>query len=1544
MKLSIVNATQNNLKNISLNIPHHQLIAVTGVSGSGKSSLVFEVIGGEGKRQYIETLPAYARQYEGKMNIAEVEQIKGLFPVVLVGQKKGHSSVHSTVGTLSNIYDLLRLLYARFGETSTEVKLSRSLFSFNSQTGACPVCSGLGEQEQIAIDKLVADADKTLREGALVPTLPNGYIMYSQVTVDVLNQVCEAHGFSVDIPWSKLTAEQKNVILHGSDRIKVPFGKHSIESRLKWTGLKAKPREEGYYKGMLPIMNGILKRDRNKNILKFVEAVVCESCGGKRLNKKALSVVFNEHTIDALSQLSLVELYNILSTWQKDEERQGVLAIYDKLIQDLVLLCELGLGYLAINQLTTSLSEGEVQRIRLVNQLATDLSNVLYIFDEPSIGLHPRDGQAIVRILKALVAKGNTVIVVEHDKQIIHQADWIVELGPKAGIAGGQLLFNGSREQFFNAQPITPTQLAFVEKRPNGISNIDSINKLLLSGDICVYRKALNVFSGPTSDSKRKFIAEKLLSTFHPIQFINQSPIGRTPRSNPATYTGLADSIRDVLAKQPLAKQLGFKKGRFSFNNKGGRCESCEGGGKLQIGMHYMGVVEVICELCNGSRFNDATLKVQYQRKSIADIYELSIDEAIEFFDEEVRIKNNLKILQSLGLGYLKLGQSSTTLSGGEAQRIKLATSLMKKKTNDTWFVLDEPTIGLHHKDIQALLHTLQLLIKEGHHILCLSNHELLLQQADWCIDWLDTTTYYQGNWSQLQKLNKGTVSYFSTPNVYDTSVLQTIGDTSIYGAQTHHLKGINVRFPHNKITVVTGVSGSGKSSLVVDTLFASAESTFQANVSVYTRSFVKTANVAKVNRIERATPVVLVSRKNLHTSPRSTVATLTGIYEKYRYLYARAGALQGVDLKASAYSFNHELGACKNCKGLGSTKKATLGLLVPNTSLSVMAGALTHNTAIKYYGNPDGQFVAILKEVAKANKFSLEVPFSSYTQEELAIILNGTDDREWTTVWEFKNKTRSGKQTITSQWKGFANLIGEEYDKKRHNKNTQKLQALMTDVICTSCNGKRLNRTALQTTIEGLDIAMLTQLSVSATIRWFENKEKESNVQLVIDNIYPRFRSLLHDLEALGLGHLTLDRTTATLSGGEGQRLRLAQQLTGSLTGVTYVLDEPTVGLHSHNTLMLWSIIQRLQQKGNTIVIVEHDREIIQKADYIIELGPKAGIYGGEVIAQGNLTTFMEATKAITPHYLKNRVYPKPIEINTPQNTFGFNAVTRYSLKDRDFSFKTKSITALTGLSGAGKTTLLRDIIYTSITKHKASYCKEYYGGQVFQQVVFVEQRELKKQQKEILATTLGIIDVCKTAFYNHAKLISTTYKKSYFDFRHKDGRCSHCSGQGEIKISMDFLDDIWQLCEECNGNRYNDSANKILIENKSIAQVLQLSISELLQFFTVLQPSKPLSQARDILKLLIDFGLGHLAINQSVQSLSGGEKQRLQLALALNKTAKSEETLFLLDEPSTGLHYKDIDVLIEILHKIVRQGHTIIFVEHNPYLIAIAHQEIKI
>ena len=727
--LKIKRANENNLNGFDIEIPLQKLVAITGISGSGKSSLAFDIIAKEGQRRYLETLPSFARQFSGKYSRPLADKIDNLPVTIAVGQKTFGNNPRSTVGTLTDIYDLLRLLFARFGLSTHNIPLSRTLFSFNSKVGQCEQCKGIGKEETIDIQKVVIHPEKTIRNGALAPTLPSGYIMYSQVTMDSLNLVCKAEGFDIDKTWNELNESQKKVILYGSKKIKVPFGKHSLESRLKWTGIKIKPRENEYYKGLITIMNDILNRDRNANILKYVTAIDCQKCNGDKLNEAALKVKIEGRNIAELNNLSILQLFN----WVNEHKLNPDAAeIKEELLYKMELIIDLGLGHLKIGQTATNLSQSELQRIKISNQLSSKLSNILYVFDEPTIGLNKHQKERLLNHFRRLKNNGNSILIVDHDLTTIKAVDWIIDMGIGAGTDGGNILFNGRLKEFLNSSIESYTLKALKEnfnENENDNKKQKHNKKVALNFENKEYKLnigEINIITGLTS-KEQKSITTILLNknNFQKHIYIDQTPIGRTPRSNPATYTGLSELIRDLFSQLTESKQNKFSKSKFSFNTKGGRCETCLGAGKIQLGLHYLGNIDLLCESCNGDRFKKEVLNIKYQGYSIAEIYNHSVTDAITLFKDQPKIIHILQLMKKLGLGYLKLGQSSTTLSGGEAQRIKLTKELQSKHSSNALFIIDHPTIGLHPYDINNLINTFNHIALKENTVLCFDQNEI---------------------------------------------------------------------------------------------------------------------------------------------------------------------------------------------------------------------------------------------------------------------------------------------------------------------------------------------------------------------------------------------------------------------------------------------------------------------------------------------------------------------------------------------------------------------------------------------------------------------------------------------------------------------------------------------------------------------------------------------------------------------------------------------------------------------------------------------------
>lgn len=897
-KIIIKGAKENNLKNISLEIPRNKMVVMTGLSGSGKTSLAFDTIYAEGQRRYVESLSAYARQFLGGVEKPNVELIEGLSPAISIDQKTTSNNPRSTVGTVTEIYDYLRLLYARVGipycpnhhipitgQTITEMvqqvmrledgsrlsllapvvrnkkgsfkeefqnwlkegyirirvdgsiflleeikeleknkrhdidvivdrivkkedsrsrihdsletalnlakghalvlngreelsfsshfacplcdftvpNLEPRLFSFNAPLGACDCCHGLGITEEVDLDNLIPDRHKTIREGGI--RYYKNIVGTDNIEWQTFATLLKAYEIDIDTPIEKFTTKQLNRILYGSDR--------PIAYQITSSSGRSYTRNE-FIEGVKTMIERRYVETTSSMSKEWYHSFMVESpcpkCGGQRLNPEALSVLVGDKNIYDFTRQSVVKALDWVQSLKLDKEAKMIAELVLKEISArLSFLKNVGLDYLTLDRLAGTLSGGEAQRIRLATQIGSQLSGVLYVLDEPSIGLHQRDNQRLIETLKKMRDLGNSLIIVEHDEETMSEADWIVDIGPGAGIHGGQVMANGTPEEVMNTpHSITGQYLSgkkivpmpkirrkgnkhFIEIKGACEHNLKNIHVKFPLGELVLV-------TGVSGSGKSTLVNEVLVkavlknlgrSKVHPGAFksikglenvdklvqIDQNPIGRTPRSNPATYTGVFDEIRDVFSKTPEARMRGYERGRFSFNVKGGRCEHCQGDGIKVISMNFLPDVMVPCEVCQGRRYNEETLQCTYKGKNIYDVLEMSVEEALLFFENHPRIKNKLQTLQDVGLGYLKLGQSSTTLSGGEAQRVKLASELQKRPTGKTVYILDEPTTGLHTDDVSRLIFVLQRIVENGDTVIVIEHNLDVIKNADWIID-----------------------------------------------------------------------------------------------------------------------------------------------------------------------------------------------------------------------------------------------------------------------------------------------------------------------------------------------------------------------------------------------------------------------------------------------------------------------------------------------------------------------------------------------------------------------------------------------------------------------------------------------------------------------------------------------------------------------------------------------------------------------------------------------------------------------------------------
>ena len=898
--IKIRGANEHNLKNIDLDIPRDKMVVLTGLSGSGKSSLAFDTIYAEGQRRYMESLSSYARQFLGQMEKPNVESIEGLSPAISIDQKSTNRNPRSTVGTVTEIYDYFRLLYARVGiphcpkcgreikkqtidqmtdqimglpegtriqllapvvrgkkgthakllerakksgyvrvrvdgnlyELSEEITLDKNIkhnieiivdrlivregmekrlsssietvlglaegllvvdvigqeelhfsqnfacpdcgisieeieprsFSFNNPFGACPVCFGLGYKMEFDEDLIIPDKSLSINEGAIAVTGWQSCTDKSSFTNAILRALCEEYHFDLDTPFEDYSQEVHDILIHGTN------GK---EVKVYYKGQRGEGVYDVAFEGLIKNVERRYRETGSETMRaeyeSFMQITPCRECGGQRLKKSALAVTVGGKNISEITAMSITKLKEFLGTIELTETQQMIAGqLLREINARLQFLLDVGLEYLTLSRATGSLSGGEAQRIRLATQIGSGLVGVAYILDEPSIGLHQRDNDKLLATLKHLRDLGNTLIVVEHDEDTMFAADCIVDIGPGAGEHGGQVIAQGTAEEIMQieesitgaylsgrkripvpAQRKTPTGwIKVVGAAENNLKNIDVVFPLGVM--TCVTGVSGSGKSSLVNEILYKSLAKKLnhartipgkhkriegLEQLDKVIAIDQSPIGRTPRSNPATYTGVFDLIRDLFASTADAKAKGYKKGRFSFNVKGGRCEACSGDGILKIEMHFLPDVYVPCEVCGGKRYNRETLEVKYKGKSIFDVLDMTVEEALHFFENVPSIRRKMETLYDVGLSYIKLGQPSTTLSGGEAQRIKLATELSRRSTGKTVYILDEPTTGLHFEDVRKLVEILRRLAEDGNTVIVIEHNLDVIKTADYIID-----------------------------------------------------------------------------------------------------------------------------------------------------------------------------------------------------------------------------------------------------------------------------------------------------------------------------------------------------------------------------------------------------------------------------------------------------------------------------------------------------------------------------------------------------------------------------------------------------------------------------------------------------------------------------------------------------------------------------------------------------------------------------------------------------------------------------------------
>jgi excinuclease ABC subunit A len=1895
--IEIRGARQNNLKGIDVDLPLGKLTVVTGPSGSGKSSLAFETIYAEGQRRYVETFSPYMRQFLDRMDKPRVDDIRGIPPAIAIEQANPIKSSRSSVGTMTEINDYLKLVWPRvarafcpscsreirpetaqsishqvlhdcsgktvlitfwvpvpsktdprqffdflqqqgylrvwidnqivrvdvdpkfkrlgarvqviqdriaiseenrarlieaietalrFGKgkiniitlsqnahpptpnlqrrtdhgspiTDHEFPFSTGwhcahcdldirpptpgLFSFNNPLGACPECRGFGRTIAIDLNKAIPNRGLSIKQG-VVRVFRGAEFGESQK--DLL-RACARKEIDIDVPFEEMPKADRDFVIEGEKR-SGDYTEEDYEDD-RWYGVRGFFRwlERKTYKMHVRVL-----------LSRYRAYVTCPRCNGGRYQPEALNYKIAvgvqdrgngapklpaQLTLPEFQALSILNARNFLMATEIPSNDSTARMLRDEICARLNYLCEVGVGYLTLDRSTRTLSGGEVQRVNLTTCLGASLVNTLFVMDEPSIGLHPRDVGRLVRVMHNLRDKGNTLLVVEHEEQIIRAADNLIDIGPGRGEHGGELVWNGSLEHFLKcdggnlgsagASPavsrasrdtgrlfgggaeksgrgaraprsltrdyLTNRKSIPVPKsrrkwsasvkvagaRQHNLKNVDvevplgvftcvtgvsGSGKSTLIHDV-LYRNLL-VAKGQSSDQEAG--ACKSVTGAHRIRdviMVDQGPLARTPRSTPLLYLGLYDRVRELFAAQPEAMSQGLTAGTFSFNSGSGRCERCSGIGYEKIEMQFLSDLFVRCAECEGKRFQSHVLKVRLHGKSIHDLLKLTVSEAVKFFaqiGENRTLSEPLSVLEEVGLGYLRLGQPLNTLSGGESQRLKLVRHLRETEkvvalassqfpigkmpmSHGNCFIFDEPTTGLHFDDVAILLQLFQRLVGRGHSIVVIEHNLEVIKCADWIVDLgpdagdAGGDVVAVGTPEQIAKIENSHTGKFlrsalgsagasaplrgAPPRTRGTRYIHyepefvlrvaeepfdaapngageapalpgVNGAIQVHGAREHNLKNIDVKIPRERIVVITGLSGSGKSTLAFDILFAEGQRRFLDSMSPYARQFVEQLEKPDVDLVSGLPPSVAIEQRVTRGGGKSTVATVTEVYHFLRLLFAKTGTqfCPDCDLPVEKRSL------AAITKQIESTaKRGPVRVLAPlikarkgfHTEVARWAGRQGFDTLYV-----DGKLVPLphFRKLERFKEHTIDVVVGLIDRKRIAetrdIVRRALEIGRGTgRLLDSKNRltVMSTEMSCPNCGRAFEELdprlfsfnsphgaceecggFGEIWDQDLQTAARPDGESVLEAELaaeresewidegqareCPSCHGSRLNAVARHVRVQGYTIDQFTNLSASEAARKVDRLKFRGTHQTIAAGLVPEIHQRLRFMEKVGLGYLALGRSAKTLSGGESQRIRLAAQLGSNLRGVLYVLDEPTIGLHPCDNVRLLDTLTALRNKGNSLIIVEHDEETMRRADHIVDLGPRAGIHGGRVVASGTLRDVERNSDSETARCLKS---PLHHPIRGSRRSLGdigdwieVRGARANNLKDIDVRFPVGRLSVITGISGSGKSTLMHEVVWPAVCEQLKQRKREgngdlfklVSGAQEIEAVYEVDQSPIGKTSRSTPGTYVKVFDEIRNLYAQLPVSRVRGYSASRFSFNAEGGRCEACKGQGVIKLEMNFLPRSYVPCEDCGGKRYNPQTLEVLYNDKSIGDVMEMTIEEAAEFFSAHPKiARPLS-------LLVDTGLGYLKLGQPSPTLSGGEAQRLKLVTQLKrgisraaderirKMRKPGSTLYLLEEPTIGLHMADIELLLSVLHRLVDEGNTVIVIEHNLSVIA--------
>jgi len=1686
-KILLKNVRVHNLKNVTLSLPINQLIVFTGVSGSGKSSLAFDTIYLEGQRRYIESLSTFARRQLGEMAKPEADLIAGLSPTIAIEQKTAGKNPRSTVGTMTGIYDYMRVLFARMA--TPYCPISNTPLAAQSTHAIIEKILALPEGSKIYLFSPYCRGKKGEFKEEFADLMRKGFtrLRLDGELIDLSEEIFVdgkvSHDIDLVIDRLSIQKEEKSrlteAVTHALEEGKGVFSVKNVETKeevlysthgfSKESGISYEPLEPhdfsfNHPQGMCPSCQGLGE----------VEGKTCPSCKGARIKPYPAAARLKDATISSLTALPLQKCLTFfenltLSSLEKIIAEELLKEIRERLL----FLHNVGLHYLTLERTAPTLSGGEAQRVRLASQIGSGLVGATYVLDEPSIGLHPRDNHKLIGTLKQLRDKGNTVIVVEHDEEMIASADTIVDMGPLAGDRGGEVLIHGTLEEVMKEErSLTGAYLSGKKtieipkkRRPgNGLEvrledathhNLKNVSVALPLGKLIavtgvsgsgksslfsdvLYPALANLVNGsslPVGAYKNIAGTEHLRKVIA----IDQSPLGRTPRSNPATYTKLFGEIRDLFSQLPESSAFGFKAGRFSFNVKEGSCPHCTGIGMVLVDMDFREDAWVECSFCKGKRFDEKTLSILYRGKNIADILSMRIEEALTFFSTIPSIHAKLALLQEVGLGYLRLGQPSPTLSGGEAQRIKLAKEL-SRPSGGCFYLLDEPTTGLHVHDLHQLLHVLQRLVDRGNTVLVIEHNMDLVKVADWVID-LGPEGGDEGGKiigvgtpEKIAKLSTPTGAalkraLFFTPFSSISSPPSSIEEEEgifVEGAAQNNLKNISALVPREKIVLCTGPSGSGKTSFAFETLYAEGQRRYTETLSPYARQFIKQMSKPKVDRIEGILPSIAIEQKSHAGNPRSTIGTMTEVYDFLRLLYAHLGTAYCPESGEEITTISQDFVANTLLALPEGTRLYILSPLKkkPQETFETFQNALLSqgflrirlNNAYFALDEPipfdphkkntlylvidrliikeDAHQVRprLLEAIEKATEFSQGTLVAATEEKDLFFNLTFAAARTGIsypplTPHTFSFNTEKGMchdcqglgfqygvdissslelqylspyQLMTLFWKSCASKkalaflsttlgidihtpLAELTPEERHlflwgaQEETpfawrgihptlalllktsvyeikEVLKPLLKENPCSSCSGTRLNPLARHVKVSGKTLGELCALPLEEAHAFLLMLPIPKN-KAFLEDTKEELTKRLRFLTDIGLGYLSLDRSAPSLSGGETQRIRLARQLGSQLSGCLYVLDEPTIGLHPHNSHLLHRALRQLCALGNTLLLVEHDPMTITLADYLFDFGQGAGKEGGKIIAQGTLAEIKKNPASLTGAYLSGKKkIPYPAKRRTSTSSFTIKDASLHNLKKITVHFPLSAFSCITGVSGSGKSSLLQEIL---TAPHLP-----------FEKTIFLSQNPLGHTSRADISTYVDLLTPLRFFFSSLPQAKAKGLRPKHFSFNHRKGMCPTCRGLGYKIIELQFLPPARVVCEGCKGYRLHPLSLQVYYKEKHLGNVLRMSVKEAKEWLL------PIPKVARLLDTLISVGLGYVSLDQEIATLSGGEAQRLRLTRELARRSHGK-TLYLFDEPTVGLHSEDLLKLLPIFHALVDKGNTLVVIEHNLDLI---------